>query len=237
MTPNSAKKTLLLSMLLSGVLLTVSSLRDGELPQPRRYIGLGSAYFMAAILLEIAPPVGAGMALLIAVTMLLKHGDRALAGVTGAQGYRSTASRGSVVPDYPLYRRQVQRTSGAWNGAKAAVQDVSRVAKEEGLRATGKRTAKYTVDDNISDHSTICRACYAEDLWGTVSQMDAGAVAIARELGVSYRKGQPLVATVNRNGFRIQVLYRTQIGGDHDDHIHVGARLLTYDPSLEERRN
>lgn len=241
MEKNAAKKTLLMSLVLSGAVLTVARLRGGDLPQPRQYIGMGAAYFMAAVLLEIAPPLGAGLALLIAVSMLLRHGEPALAGITGAQKYSATPSRASVVPAYPRMTN-VSRgapTGGAWNGSKVVVQNLTREAKAKtGVRVnSSKRTTQRTVDGNISDHATICRACYAEDLVGTVGQMDAAAVIIARHFGVKgYRKGTTLVVTGKVvNGFRIQVLYRTQIGGNHDDHIHVGARLASYDPETEGR--
>jgi len=31
---------------------------------------------------------------------------------------------------------------------------------------------------------------------------------------------------VRRNGYRIQVLYRTDVGGDHHNHIHVGVKKI-----------
>ena len=111
---------------------------------------------------------------------------------------------------------------GGWGGSKGVVYSLT---DQLGLTSTSeKRSRRSTKSGGVSDHWTGSRSAYARDMGGTVAQMDAAAVRLARSLGIPYRKGQALEATVNRNGSRIQILYRTNTGGNHFDHIHVGVR-------------
>ena len=66
---------------------------------------------------------------------------------------------------------------------------------------------------------------YAYDLSGTVPEMDKAARAITQRLGIPYHGGE-LVGSVVRNGLRYQVLYRTNVGGNHFTHIHVGVKRV-----------
>jgi hypothetical protein len=110
---------------------------------------------------------------------------------------------------------------GGWGGSKGVAADV---IAGHGLSVTStKRERKHTTTGGVSDHWTGSRNSYAYDLGGSVAAMDRAAVRIARRLGIRYQKGRPLVATVRRGGYRIQVLYRTQTGGNHFNHIHVGV--------------
>ena len=111
----------------------------------------------------------------------------------------------------------------AWGGSQSVANSLSRALS---LRATSeKRSRRGTASGGVSDHWTGSKQSFAKDLGGTVEQMDAAAVQLARELGIrGYKKGQRLEATVNRGGHRIQVLYRTNTGGNHFDHIHLGVR-------------
>ena len=116
------------------------------------------------------------------------------------------------------------RPGGGWGGSKGVA---SSLVSGLGLSVTSeKRDRKNTSSGGVSDHWTGSKNAYAYDLGGSVSSMDNAAVRLARSLGISYRKGQPLVATVNRGGYRIQILYRTSTGGNHYDHIHVGVRRV-----------
>jgi hypothetical protein len=56
--------------------------------------------------------------------------------------------------------------------------------------------------------------------------MDKAAKAIAQRLGVRYNGKGPLVATKTVGGLRYQLLYRTNVGGNHFDHIHIGVRRI-----------
>jgi hypothetical protein len=115
---------------------------------------------------------------------------------------------------------------GGWGGSYAPATQVAKVGEHYGLVPTSeKRDTKMTSSGNTSDHWVGSKNSYAYDLGGTVSQMDRAAKAITQRLGIPY-KGGPLVATVTRNGLRYQVLYRTNVGGNHFNHIHIGVRRV-----------
>lgn len=113
---------------------------------------------------------------------------------------------------------------GGWAGSKGVA---SSLVKGLGLSVTSeKRDTKNTSSGGVSDHWTGSKTAYAYDLGGSVRSMDKAAMQLARRLGISYRRGQPLVETIYRKGYRIQILYRTNIGGNHFNHIHVGVRKI-----------
>ena len=112
----------------------------------------------------------------------------------------------------------------AWGGSRGIAKDI---VAGLGLARSGKRATKMTSSGNISDHYVGNKDSFAYDNSGSVAQMDRAAAKIARRLGISYRKGHPLEITVNRHGYRIQILYRTMTGGNHFDHIHVGVDRLS----------
>lgn len=114
-----------------------------------------------------------------------------------------------------------------WGGAKAVA---DALAANTGLASTSrKRSTQSTSSGGVSDHWEGCRECYAIDLSGSIPHMDRAAAVIMRQLGAHYTGGE-LVHTVERNGFRIQILYRTMVGGNHYDHIHIGVRKVGYAP-------
>lgn len=120
------------------------------------------------------------------------------------------------------------RAGGSFSGTTRPVIELAKIGHSFGLRtSSGKRDTVSTSSGNVSDHYRGNTSANARDLAGSVPDMDRAAVAIARRLGLKgYKKGQPLEATVTRNGIRYQVLYRTHTGGNHFDHIHVGARRV-----------
>jgi hypothetical protein len=117
----------------------------------------------------------------------------------------------------------VASTSGPWGGSKPLADSLIRPL---GLHVSSeKRERKSTKSGGVSDHWVGSKNAYAYDLGGSVAQMDAAAVKLARQLGLKgYKKGQPLEWTGIRGNHRVQVLYRTNTGGNHFDHIHLGVR-------------
>lgn len=99
-----------------------------------------------------------------------------------------------------------------------------------GLSWTDKRATKYTTTGSVSDHAFICEKCYAQDGKGSVTDMDRAARTIMSRLGAEYRGGT-IEHTTTKNGYRIQVLYKTMLGGNHYTHIHVGVRKEGYIPN------
>lgn len=133
------------------------------------------------------------------------------------------------VPGSPPKPGQV-KGGGGWGGSYSIAKTFADLGKAHGLNVVSeKRERRNTKSGGVSDHWTGSKESYAFDLSNGGSptpEMDAAAVRIAAQLGVRYDGKTPLVLTVTRNGYRIQVLYRTQVGGSHDDHIHVGVRRV-----------
>lgn len=114
-----------------------------------------------------------------------------------------------------------------WGGTKAVAESI---VQGLGLSvSSSKRSTETTTTGGVSDHWIGCKECYALDNTGSVQAMDQAARTIISRLGGHYNGGE-LVFSTEKNGFRIQVLYRTYIGGNHFTHIHVGVRKVGYEP-------
>jgi hypothetical protein len=120
---------------------------------------------------------------------------------------------------------------GSYAGATGLVADAARIAHSLGVQTTSaKRPTRSTASGGVSDHYHGNRRADARDLSNgprPTPEMDEAAYRIARAFGIrDYRKGTPLVRTIHYRGYRVQLLYRTNVGGNHFNHIHVGARRL-----------
>lgn len=132
-------------------------------------------------------------------------------------------------PEVPAKQKPL-RAGGGWGGSHSIAKAFAEIGFAHGLKAVSeKRSTKNTKTGNVSDHYEGNANAYAYDLSDGDSPtpaMDAAAVAIAARLGVKYDGKGPLVLSVRVNGYRVQVLYRTDVGGNHFNHIHVGAKRL-----------
>lgn len=125
----------------------------------------------------------------------------------------------------PGRQTQTPRPGGGWGGSYRPAMTMANLGAQFGLSVTSeKRERKSTASGGVSDHWTGSKNAYAVDLGGTTDQMRKAAIAIAKKLGVSYNGRGPLVLTKTVGGLRYQVLWNTQVGGDHTDHIHVGVK-------------
>lgn len=117
---------------------------------------------------------------------------------------------------------------GDWGGSHAVARTFANVGFGLGLQAVSeKRDRKATASGGTSDHWVGSKTSYAYDLSNgsaPTEEMDRAAVEIAARLGMKYDGKRPLVLTKTINGYRVQVLYRTNVGGNHFNHIHVGVR-------------
>ena len=97
---------------------------------------------------------------------------------------------------------------------------------------TGTNHSRYTVDGNISDHYDGHAADIGMVANGGSDDSPIGdAIATACLLAAG---DPPAIAareahegglwTRHHNGLRIQCIWRTDVGGDHHSHIHIGAR-------------
>lgn len=124
------------------------------------------------------------------------------------------------------------RPSGDWGGTKGPVEQLSQLAFAEGLKVSShKRDRRNTASGGVSDHWTGSTSSFAHDLaWGgtrPIPAADRAASAIVSALGgpKNWGKTGGNFVTV-KNGIRYQVIYRSDIGGNHWNHIHVGARRV-----------
>jgi hypothetical protein len=112
---------------------------------------------------------------------------------------------------------------GGWGGATAPVNRAEAIGQGNGLQVTSR---KRSSGEPTSDHHTSQKRSDAVDLSNGSSptpQMDRTAAQIAALLGTPNWQGGNLRTTMN--GYRVQLLYKTNIGGNHFNHVHVGVRM------------
>ena len=89
---------------------------------------------------------------------------------------------------------------------------------------SAKRRGSRTASGGVSGHWMGAGRAYAYDLDAcSPAEMNATARAIAVVFGLPRHEG---VVNAVRGGYRIQLLWRTMVGGDHFDHVHLGVRNL-----------
>lgn len=129
---------------------------------------------------------------------------------------------GGSQPSAPL------QPGGGWAGSQHLASSLAQIGINDGLKIISeKRNRKMTASGGISDHWVGTKNGFAYDISNgsaPTPQMDKAAAQIAARLGVPNWKGG--VLNVNRGGYRYQVLYRTNVGGNHYNHVHVGVRKI-----------
>jgi hypothetical protein len=121
--------------------------------------------------------------------------------------------------------------AGPWGGTERPVEALARLS---GLPVTSaKRGRRMTASGLVSDHWAGCTECFAEDLGTMAPAGDAVASRIATAIGGPGYAGWGStggVLNIERCGIRFQLLWRTYVGGNHWNHIHIGARRVGYAP-------
>ncbi len=127
-------------------------------------------------------------------------------------------------PAKPLSTKPLP-AGGGWGGSYSVAKALADIGKGLGLTATSeKRDRKLTASGNPSDHWVGSKDSYAFDLSNgsaPTEEMDKAAAAIAARLGIKYDGKSPLLMSVTRNGYRIQLIWRS---AGHYDHVHLGVR-------------
>lgn len=121
---------------------------------------------------------------------------------------------------------------GDWGGAYQPAMGAAEIARRHGLVITSsKRDRQGTASGGVSDHWSGSTNSYAVDLgWGgsrPTAASDRAASEIVASLGGPRNWGATggnFVKTVN--GLRWQVIYRSDVGGNHWNHIHVGVKRV-----------
>lgn len=120
---------------------------------------------------------------------------------------------------------------GSWGGSKPIADQFRDVAtRKYNLEViSAKRSTRNTKSGGVSDHYTGNKIAYAYDLSNSshpTPQMDGFAREAVRMCGGSYSGRSELVYSKIIDGYRIQILYRTMVGGNHFNHVHVGVRKV-----------
>ena len=115
------------------------------------------------------------------------------------------------------------RPGGGFGGAEAPVRRAIEIGTANGLTVTSTKRAN---GNSGSDHHVSQARSFACDLSNGSSptpQMDATALAIAAALGhPEFRSG---VLNVTSGAVRAQLIWRTDVGGNHFNHVHFGVRV------------
>ncbi|MDQ7821216.1 MAG: hypothetical protein RDV48_00340 [Candidatus Eremiobacteraeota bacterium] len=121
--------------------------------------------------------------------------------------------------------------SGGWAGTENPVKSLVSLAGKGFSVTSAKRGTQMTASGNVSDHYIGNKTAYANDVgWGSstpTASSDSAASRIVQALGGPANWGSKGgVFTKTINGIRYQVLYRTNVGGNHFNHIHIGAKRV-----------
>jgi hypothetical protein len=112
---------------------------------------------------------------------------------------------------------------GGLGGSEKPIQRAIAIATRNGLTITStKRSSGSTTSDH---HVSQARSSAADMSNGSspTPQMDRTCREIATLLGhPEFRAGN---LRVTLHGYRVQMLYRTNVGGNHFNHVHVGVRV------------
>jgi hypothetical protein len=113
---------------------------------------------------------------------------------------------------------------GGWGGSRAIAQRLANIGIHQGLSVTSRKRSW----SQGSDHFFGSKNAYAIDLSNgsaPTPQMDRAAQKIAAALGVpGWKGGGILNKTVG--DYRVQLIYRTNEGGNHFNHVHVGVKKV-----------
>ena len=97
-----------------------------------------------------------------------------------------------------------------------------------------KRERMETASGNVSDHFSGNKNAYAAD-FGLNSTFNSNtqaatkfAIDVARKVDPSVTSWEPYVGKsftkVTQDGYRVQIIWQSNVGGNHYDHVHVGVK-------------
>lgn len=135
----------------------------------------------------------------------------------------STITPDELIEDASVAAVGLGPKGGGWGGASNPVSVAARIGIRNGLVVTSR---KRSSGSRGSDHHTSQSRSDAVDLSNgsaPTPAMDRTARQIAARLGVPNWQYGMLKRTIN--GYRVQLLYRTNVGGNHFNHVHVGVRI------------
>jgi len=139
-------------------------------------------------------------------------------------------------PAPEVVERQLDTTGGPIDGTPRQIinQIVIPIAREEGISITidsnDAANARHgpTVSGGQSDHQGPPDEAWAADMSNGSSptpQMDALFKRLARRFDISIDPSGGLF-NATHDGYRFQIIYRTNEGGNHWNHVHLGVRKV-----------
>jgi len=146
----------------------------------------------------------------------------------GGGGDNAVDDGGNVIPNV---NGGTLSPHGGWNGTQGPVQDLVKTLGPGFSVSSAKRDRKNTASGGVSDHWTGNPNAYANDIvWGSstpTAASDAAASKLVQALGGPANWGSHGgVFNKTINGIRYQIIYRSNVGGNHFNHIHFGARRV-----------
>jgi hypothetical protein len=116
------------------------------------------------------------------------------------------------------------------HASKELIQALHRVAGSAGIPinvGTLTNHSRMTVDGNVSDHWDGHAADIPVPIDSRKGDLIAGRALMS--IGVPRAKARQMAQkgglyTINHNGHRYQVIWKTNAGGNHHNHVHVGIR-------------
>ena len=127
-------------------------------------------------------------------------------------------------PTEEVGRRRFVTPGGGFGGTEAPILRAIKIARRHGLTVT---STKRSTLSPTSDHHVSQTKAFAADLSNgsaPTPQMDAVARRLGTLLGSPGFEGGVLTTTIGR--LRFQLLYRTHVGGNHFNHVHIGCRTF-----------
>lgn len=121
-------------------------------------------------------------------------------------------------------------TSGAWMGTMKFAKALAKLGQRYGcVPSSEKRSWRNTKKGTRSDHWTGSKDSYAVDIAGCSMAYPGGAADktardIAKAIGLKRHAGG--CYSIVHGQYRFQLIWMTQCGGDHTDHVHIGVRRL-----------
>ena len=128
---------------------------------------------------------------------------------------------------------------GNWGGSLPKL--ISLLPMGNWNASSQKRGRVHTKSGGMSDHYSGNSIAYAGDFGlnstfkGDTNAATNFAVAVARNGGANISSWQPYVGkhlTFNtQDGYRVQIIWQYNVGGNHYDHVHVGVKRGAGTPS------
>jgi hypothetical protein len=122
-------------------------------------------------------------------------------------------------------------TSGPWGGSMKFAKALANLGRQFGcVSVSEKRETQNTASGGVSDHWVGSTDAYAVDLAGpncSLDHPDGGAAQTARAIGQAL--GMPWHGDCHnlvKGSYRFQLIWHTDCGGNHYDHVHIGVRLM-----------